>query len=583
MNSNSSEGVQGLDNTGRYLSLIKKSLCNELYVELEAVLHYLLLCDMRGEKADGAVIRDMPSRRPDIVEHVLAARADGSMVLWPNPQGGVYDPRNLSEHAHTMIGRKRLDSLHACLDTVLQEDVEGDLIETGVWRGGATVFMRAYLAAHHVTNRRVWVADSFRGLPMPSVVQDKGYDLSATREPILAVSQERVRALFARYDLLDEQVGFLPGWFRDTLPAAPVERLAILRLDGDLYESTMDALLALYDKVSEGGFIIVDDYGALPPCRKAVDDFRAQRDIRDPLETIDWTGAFWRKGGSKPARTNHDGLFTGLDHLVSDLSAQAASESASSARSFTVVPKSLPALEDCYFYHTMDLPFGTRKGDWDLRKGVDTYLGGVSFAEKSVLEIGPANGFLSFHMEKNSATVTALEPPLDHLWDLAPHDDFPLQEWRKVFLANIMGVRNAFWYAHDLANSKVRVIEARAESIGEDLGSFDIGLLASVLLHTRSPVAILESVARRVRETIIVTELYAEGDDEAALMRFIPRPDIRQVDIWWSFTPGFFIQALATMGFGDTTVTVHHQLRGDGVEVPFFTVVAHRTGKGSQP
>ena len=74
----------------------------------------------------------------------------------------------------------------------------------------------------------------------------------------------------------------------------PIEQLAILRLDGDLYESTMDALVPLYEKVSPGGFVIVDDYGAWEPCRKAVDDFRAQHGITDEIVEVDWTGVYWR-------------------------------------------------------------------------------------------------------------------------------------------------------------------------------------------------------------------------------------------------------------------------------------------------
>jgi O-methyltransferase len=279
----------------RYLALIKKSLLNELYPELEAIVHYILRSRREGVEPVPAAIRDMAGHRPDILDAIAAARADGSMIYWPNPDGSLHDPRNVTEHVHTMIGRKRLDHLHWCLDRVLEDGIAGDLIETGVWRGGSTVFMRAHLAAHGVTDRCVWVADSFAGLPKPSVAEDAGYDISAEKEPILAVSLERVQDLFRRYDLLDDQVRFLKGWFRDTLPTAPIDQLALLRLDGDLYESTMDALSALYDKVARGGFVVVDDYGALPPCRKAVEDFRASRAISAPLEIIDWTGAFWRK------------------------------------------------------------------------------------------------------------------------------------------------------------------------------------------------------------------------------------------------------------------------------------------------
>jgi O-methyltransferase len=197
--------------------------------------------------------------------------------------------------AHTMIGRKRLDNLADCVAAALADGVPGDLIETGVWRGGASILMRGVLAAYGDTTRTVWVADSFDGLPPPDPEQYPA-DAGDTHHEVafLAVPLEEVRANFARYDLLDDQVRFLPGWFSDTLPAAPIERLAVLRLDGDMYSSTWDALTALYDKVSPGGFVIVDDYHAVPGCKQAVDDYRTRHGIDAPLETIDWAGVFWR-------------------------------------------------------------------------------------------------------------------------------------------------------------------------------------------------------------------------------------------------------------------------------------------------
>ena len=155
--------------------------------------------------------------------------------------------------------------------------------------------MRAVLYAYNVGDRYVWVADSFEGLPKPSLPEDGILDFSADRAPILAVSEEEVRDNFRRYGLLDGQVRFVKGWFRDTLHCAPIQNLALLRLDGDLYESTMDALNGLYDKVVPGGFVIVDDYGDLEPCRRAIDEFRTIHNIFDELETIDWTGRYWRK------------------------------------------------------------------------------------------------------------------------------------------------------------------------------------------------------------------------------------------------------------------------------------------------
>ena len=100
---------------------------------------------------------------------------------------------------------------------------------------------------------------------------------------------------FRRYGLLDDRVRFLQGWFKDTLPTVRDRRWAVIRLDGDMYESTMDALINLYDNLSPGGFAIIDDYGCIPACKQAVEDFRVARGITDPIQTIDWTGVYWRK------------------------------------------------------------------------------------------------------------------------------------------------------------------------------------------------------------------------------------------------------------------------------------------------
>jgi len=200
-----------------------------------------------------------------------------------------------SGYADTMIGLKRLDNLQHCIETVLSERVEGDLIEAGVWRGGACIFMRAVLAAYGVEDRRIFVADSFEGLPKPDAEKytaDKGdthHNLT-----YLAVSKEDVENNFTKYGLLDNQVVFLKGWFKDSLPQAPIEKLSILRLDCDMYGSTTESLESLYPKLSSGGFCIIDDY-ALPGCKSAVNDFRSKHTIDSEMREIDWTGRYWRK------------------------------------------------------------------------------------------------------------------------------------------------------------------------------------------------------------------------------------------------------------------------------------------------
>lgn len=218
--------------------------------------------------------------------------------------------RDWPTQAHSMIGNRRMSNLREIAECILECNIPGDLIETGVWRGGACIMMRAVLKAYGDTTRRVFVADSFCGLPAPNpdIAADAGDEHYTFSE--LFVSSEQVRANFAKYDLLDSQVCFLEGWFSDTLPTAPIDQIALLRLDGDMYESTMDALNALFDKVTPGGFVIVDDYGAVAGCQRAILEFRKQRNIEDPLYDIDGYGAFWRKSPATATPTPEPALAT---------------------------------------------------------------------------------------------------------------------------------------------------------------------------------------------------------------------------------------------------------------------------------
>jgi hypothetical protein len=235
----------------------------------------------------------------DLMQRTLTGwvYADGQSNLDNFDPQAREEGRDWPQHAHTMIGFRRLDNLRACVERVLEEGVPGDLIETGAWRGGASIFMRAVLKAYGVKDRRVWVADSFEGLPRPDpekFPQDEGDEHHLYKQ--LAVSLEEVKLNFTLYGLLDDQVEFLKGWFRDTLPDAPIRSLAVLRLDGDMYESTMDALDNLYPKLSPGGYCIVDDYGAVPACKQAVHDYRNAHGINEEIIPIDWAGSFWRRG-----------------------------------------------------------------------------------------------------------------------------------------------------------------------------------------------------------------------------------------------------------------------------------------------
>lgn len=250
-------------------------------------------------------IREMPTRELylDLLIKILTNMIYGDPSIHP-ANVGPFQPEFRSEGrdwptvAHTMVGLRRLENVRDLAQEVIDQGIPGDFIETGVWRGGCCILIRGVLAANAVTDRKVYVADSFEGLPPPKphlFPQDAGLNLHLSAE--LAVSLEQVKANFARYGLLDEQVIFVKGLFQDTLHLLDADPFALIRLDGDLYESTYVALGALYPRLSPGGFVIVDDYGAVPACQSAVSDYRTLMGIEAPIHKIDWTGVWWQKLG----------------------------------------------------------------------------------------------------------------------------------------------------------------------------------------------------------------------------------------------------------------------------------------------
>ncbi|MCC0074139.1 MAG: class I SAM-dependent methyltransferase [Rhodobacter sp.] len=257
-----------------YLDLIQDVLINEIYkdppLKRTPLTRLFKALGMRAKHVTGTEFD--PSRRTKGLD-------------WPSV-------------AHTMIGQGRMSNLRQICSDVIERGVPGDFIETGVWRGGACIYMRAILKAYGDTGRTVWVADSFEGLPPPNAEAyaldkgDKHYTL-----PALAISREQVEANFRLYGLMDDQVKFLKGWFSQTLPTAPIDKLAVLRLDGDMYESTMDGLKALYHKVSPGGYVVVDDYHAVAACKAAVHDYLNAEAKGETVEIqeIDGTGVYWQR------------------------------------------------------------------------------------------------------------------------------------------------------------------------------------------------------------------------------------------------------------------------------------------------
>lgn len=222
-------------------------------------------------------------------------------LIYPEAEGIAADIVMSRQHggdnpslAHSMIGWERMTSLQRCCERVLWDRVPGHFIEAGVWRGGACIFMRAVLAAYEDRERKVFVADSFAGLPKPAQAFKMDGSNDLWKRDDLRVSVTQVEENFRKYGLLDEQVVFVQGWFRDTLRTLDYP-FSIVRLDGDMYESTMDSLKALYPRLSVGGFLLVDDYGCFEACRAAVTDYRAAHGIDEQIEKTDWTEAWWRK------------------------------------------------------------------------------------------------------------------------------------------------------------------------------------------------------------------------------------------------------------------------------------------------
>jgi len=232
----------------------------------------------------------------DDLKKLTDLEISNALKVKPNPQSlaGIYG-RNWPKKAHTMIGLMRLENLQFCVEETIRNNIEGDLIETGVWRGGATIFMRIILKKYGIKNKIVYAADSFEGLPKPNVNKfsaDRGDDLYTYKE--LKIGLDEVKRNFEIYGVLDKQVKFIKGFFEDTMKNTPIEKLSLLRLDGDMYGSTWGVLENLYEKLSVGGYLIVDDF-RLGACQKAIHDFRKLKNIQESIMLIDGSGAYWKK------------------------------------------------------------------------------------------------------------------------------------------------------------------------------------------------------------------------------------------------------------------------------------------------
>ena len=280
-----------MDAASRYIDLLRLSVGEALHPAQSALVTTGSERPSRGARV-ASWLRYGGQRLLSLKGYELARRIDipPSFVT-----DGRYD-NGVPFSGETMIGLKRLDNVRRCVERIIEDEVPGDLIETGVWRGGCAIFMRGILAAHGVGDKKVWLADSFSGVPEPDAARYPLDEFSDLHNQVgLAVSREDVEANFQRYGLLDNQVCFIEGWFEQTLPTLAGHSWSLIRLDGDLYQSTMEGLENLYPGLSLGGYCIVDDYGTYPACRQAVEDFREKHKIDEEIVDIDGYGAFWKR------------------------------------------------------------------------------------------------------------------------------------------------------------------------------------------------------------------------------------------------------------------------------------------------
>jgi SAM-dependent methyltransferase len=244
-------------------------------------------------------------------------------------------------------------------------------------------------------------------------------------------------------------------------------------------------------------------------------------------------------------------------------------------------PRSITSMEDCYFYHTMDVPgHGTIQGEWDLRGSIDDYLGGFDFSGKRVLDVGAASGILSFHIEKQGAEVVSFDLSENHDWDIVPFAQNDNDATRSERRGHLRKINNGYWLCHGAFNSKAKMVHGVAYDIPTSIGPVDVAVFGSILLHLRDPFLALENAARLAKETIIVADLSPFGRLASKFRktaRFMPRglkPNGIH-DGWYRLPPLLVQEYLAILGFRNSTVQWKKFMYGDRKRY-IYTIIAHR-------
>jgi hypothetical protein len=231
-----------------------------------------------------------------------------------------------------------------------------------------------------------------------------------------------------------------------------------------------------------------------------------------------------------------------------------------------------PRLDECYFYHRMDLPgVGTVGSEWDLRAGIDAYLGDVDFAGRSAVDVGTASGLLCFEMERRGATVIGYDLSDEFHWDVVPYDGVPQREVLDRSRVHLRFINNAWWFARNALGSRANVVYGPVYEIDQRIEPVDIAMCGSVLLHLRDPVLALEKISRVCRDTLVIC------DKDVSSAHFIPEPTRRPMDTWWLYPASTYEAILKVFGFRRFTVTQHKQTHAEsGQEIDLFTLVARR-------
>jgi hypothetical protein len=249
---------------------------------------------------------------------------------------------------------------------------------------------------------------------------------------------------------------------------------------------------------------------------------------------------------------------------------------------------------ECFFYHTMDIPgHGCIRAGWDLRRGIDRYLGHTSFAGKRVLDVGAATGFLSFHMERQGAEVVSYDLSPTDRWDVVPYAGTDVTKVLEGLRGDLRKLRNSYWYCHRAYRSRNRAVYGTVYAIPTAIGPVDIATVGSILLHLRDPFLALQNICQLTREKVIIADmiprrlfwLWALGRCLGSWVsplfgrRVGFLPDFRTGapnNAWWYLSPQVIRDMIAVLGFEKSRV-VYHSQPFFGSRRLLFTVIGERT------